>query len=135
MPYVALKCMKVEGRRVLPGDPVPEAASWKNLKNYLQSNYLLEVPDGYTAGRDPDTGKIVPIAGNVPDLPQRPALDKEPEPIAPPGISGCLGVSASPEPAPLLGEMHEEQPEPAKEEPPKSKTKPKGRRGKRRSKA
>src|SRR3990167_479094 len=41
--FVAGKALIVDGVRRLPGEPVPEAANWKNLRNYLRSGHVIEV--------------------------------------------------------------------------------------------
>jgi hypothetical protein len=47
--YVARKPMKVEGRTIQPGEIVPEAATWKNVKAYVNDGSLaiaVEVAEG-----------------------------------------------------------------------------------------
>jgi hypothetical protein len=47
--YVARKRMRVAGRTVEPGEVVPEAAIWKNVKAYVDAGHLavaVEVPEG-----------------------------------------------------------------------------------------
>lgn len=50
MGYVAGKSIKVmrggEAVQLKPGDPVPEAATWRNLKKELAWGRVKEVPDG-----------------------------------------------------------------------------------------
>lgn len=43
MTYVAMKPMKVNGVKVKPGDLVAEAATWRNLHNYISTGYLAVV--------------------------------------------------------------------------------------------
>lgn len=47
--YVARKSLKVAGRTVQPGEIVPEAATWKNVKAWVNDGSLavaVEVPEG-----------------------------------------------------------------------------------------
>lgn len=46
MALLALKKMKLSGGRVaLPGDPVPEAAEWRNLESYVKMGSIGFVDD------------------------------------------------------------------------------------------
>jgi len=49
MAYVAGKSIEVMRRgepvRLKPGDPVPEAATWRNLKSELAWKRVIKVPD------------------------------------------------------------------------------------------
>jgi hypothetical protein len=43
--HMALKPMKVNGVMVNPGDIVPEAATWRNVHNYISAGFLAVVVD------------------------------------------------------------------------------------------
>ncbi len=51
--YVALRRLKVGDGWREPGDPVPEAATWRNLRAYLGAGQVAEVPDEESAGAEP----------------------------------------------------------------------------------
>ncbi|MCL6597948.1 MAG: hypothetical protein K6T81_04340 [Alicyclobacillus macrosporangiidus] len=45
MGYVAMKPMKIDGRRVNPGDPLPGAENWKHLHALISQGYVAGYPD------------------------------------------------------------------------------------------
>jgi hypothetical protein len=49
MGYVAQKVMKVDGRRVNPGDPLPGAENWKHLHSLIALGYVSGYPDAPAA--------------------------------------------------------------------------------------
>lgn len=43
--YIALKPLKVNGERRMPGEFVPEAKLWRNVHNYISSGHLAPVKE------------------------------------------------------------------------------------------
>jgi hypothetical protein len=43
--YVALRRMKIDGRWVNPGDPLPGAENWKHLHALISQGYVAGYPD------------------------------------------------------------------------------------------
>ena len=52
--YIALKRMQTESGWKNPGDPVPEAARWRNLRAYIEVGRIKEVPDAAVAAPEPE---------------------------------------------------------------------------------
>lgn len=44
MAYVAMRVIRVNGEMRAPGDEVPEAATWRNIRPWLDGGYIREVP-------------------------------------------------------------------------------------------
>jgi hypothetical protein len=109
--YKAIRSFKVQGadgeyRNVKPGESVPEAAGWKNLKAYLERKWICredEEPSNrhYTARVRPDVAvKVKPPTPMPPAQPEpepepqpepEPEVEPEPEPEAAPMTNKSLG--------------------------------------------
>lgn len=85
--YVALKRLKVGASYRYPGDAVPEAATWRNVHNYLSSGYLAVVG---TAHAHPGQ------ANRVVGIKEGPgALQKRPRPYDHNGVAANMPVDKS----------------------------------------
>lgn len=77
MPYVALKRLLVEGNIVrMPGDLVPEAEHWKNLRAYLGSHVkeVDAIPEPEDRDPTPSFSVAEPLAAK-PAAPRNASLD------------------------------------------------------------
>ena len=85
--YIALKQLKVGAGYRMPGDLVPEAASWRNVHNYLSSGYLAVVG---TAHANPGQANRVVGVKEGPN-----ALQKRPRPFDQNGVASNLPADVS----------------------------------------
>jgi hypothetical protein len=53
MAYVLGKAMQVNGEWRQAGEPVPEAASWRNLRSYLELGHVREVAEAPARAKEP----------------------------------------------------------------------------------
>lgn len=78
--YVALRSMRVQNadgvmRIARPGEPVPEAARWKNVRRYLKKKWIRLADEPSTTNDSPD----VPAKNEVPVPAQEPVTESESE--------------------------------------------------------
>lgn len=83
MGYIAGKVIQiqkadgsVETRK--PGDPVPEAAGWKNLSAWLAQKRILHVPDD-AVGKPTPVAKLMPTKVTVAAPVEEPEVEVEPK--------------------------------------------------------
>lgn len=90
--YTALRTMKVQNangemRTVQRGDPVPEAAGWRNVRHYINRNYLcLDTEFERLAGKPAQAPALAP-APSAPEPPADDAAESE-EPATYPLVDG-----------------------------------------------